>query len=285
MSLVIAEISYTNILPLFYHIDREMLKSRGCSFVPKFPAQLNRDMAEGKVHIGGISSFAYGEHCEEYILLPDMSVSSPAAVGSIFLFSKVPLTQLEGRSVALTSSSATSVNLLKIILKKFYNLNVNYETMAPDYQSMLASHDACLLIGDDAIRSVWNADNSIYRYDLGEVWAHFTSLPMTFAVIAARRDAWLKEPELLHALYDQFQLSKKAVLQDGFKEMIEKIRGEMGGSYHFWENYFNGLNYDLSAKHIEGLHLYYDLAYELGLLDEKVHKISLWQPAGYCQSV
>ena len=285
MGLVIAEISYTNILPLFYSIDRDRLIKDGCKFIPKIPSKLNEAMANGTVDVGGISSFAYGEHIEEYVLLPNLSVSSPKEVGSIFLFSKVPITELNGKSIGLTSSSSTSVNLLRILLKKYYDLDPLYETMDPDYKTMMEKHDACLLIGDDAILTLWHANENIHRYDLGELWEHFTGYPMTFAVVAVRKDAWEKEPELLEILFEEFQSSKQAVIENQFEEMIKDIREKMGGSKSFWDNYFSGLNYDLTVRHIEGLHLYYDLAYELGLLHNKVKNISLWQPAGYCQSV
>ncbi|UCZ54775.1 menaquinone biosynthesis protein [Bacillus shivajii] len=285
MSLVVGEINYTNILPLFYYLNREKLSNLGCEFIPKVPSQLNEGMDKGEVQVGGISSFSFGEHWDEYLVLPDLSVSAQNEVGSIFLFSKVPITQLDERSIALTSSSATSVNLLKIILKKLYSLNNSYVTMEPNYEQMMASHDACLLIGDDAIRTARHLPSSIYCYDLGALWSHYTGLPMTFAVFAVRKEAWQENGKLLEELYDQFQNSKRKSIQNDFHEMIKSIQLNMGGATSFWNDYFSGLNYDLTDKHIEGLHLYYDLAYELGLLKEKVQEIKLWNPSGYCQSV
>ncbi len=91
MSLVVGEISYTNILPFFYYIDRVQLQEIGCTFVHKVPASLNKGMQEGLVDVGGISSFAYAQNATKYTLLPNLSVSAKGAVGSIFLFSKKPL--------------------------------------------------------------------------------------------------------------------------------------------------------------------------------------------------
>ncbi|MBU9711827.1 menaquinone biosynthesis protein [Evansella tamaricis] len=285
MSLVIGEISYTNILPFFYYVDRELLKQRGCEFIPKVPSKLNVGMADGSVDLGGISSFAYGEHSSEYLLLPNFSVSSYKDVGSIFLFSKVPITQLDGKSIALTSSSATSVNLLKIIINKFYEMNAVFETVAPDYESMMESHDACLLIGDDAIVNRWNTDGNIHRYDLGALWNHFTGYPMTYAVFAVNERAWKREPDLLIEVYNQFKNSKETSFQNHYVDMIKSIQNQMGGSFSFWEQYFSGLNFDLTEKHVEGLYHFFYLAYELNLLSNKVEKISLWHPTEHCHSV
>ncbi|UTR14632.1 menaquinone biosynthesis protein [Salipaludibacillus sp. LMS25] len=285
MSLVIAEISYTNILPMFYYVDREKLKHAGCEFVPAIPSQLNQDMADGKVHVGGISSFAYGEHSEEYQVLPDLSVSAMKQVGSIFLFSKKPIEELGGASIALTSSSATSVNLLKIILSKFYQLNVTYTTMAPNYSVMMNDHDACLLIGDDAILTSFSKQDAIYQYDLGCLWKLFTGFPMTFALFAIRKEAWEKHGELLAEVHRQFLKSKLLSRNNRFSEMITSIRVQLGGTTDFWQTYFAGLNYELTETHLEGLHHFYDLAYELNLLTQKVNKVSIWNPTENFHSV
>lgn len=284
MSLVVGEISYTNMLPLYYYLDRDYLNKLGCMFIPQVPSQLNEGMAKGIIDVGGISSFSYGEHVDKYTILPNLSVSSPRSVGSIFLFSKVPLTQLEGKKIALTSSSATSVNLLKIILQTFYGLNVEYEVMKPDFDEMLKDHDACLLIGDDAILTFWNLKEEIHRYDLGQMWYEHTKLPMTFAVLAVRNDILEKENHRIATLFDNFMTSKKKCIENNYSEMISSIRKDFGGSKSFWENYFHGLNYDLTEKHVEGLYRYYDLAFDLGLL-KKVNTISLWSALDRCHSI
>ncbi|TMW73599.1 menaquinone biosynthetic enzyme MqnA/MqnD family protein [Alteribacter natronophilus] len=285
MGIVVGEISYTNIMPLFYYLDRRQLVERGCTFVPKVPSELNRGMAEGSVDIGGISSFAYAQNAGAFQLLPSLSVSSSGDVGSIFLFSKIPINKLEGKRVALTSSSATSVNLLKIILGRFYGLGVDYVTMKPDFDAMMAENDACLLIGDDAIRTYWNQPSEIYRYDLGRLWNDNTRLPMTYAVVAARKNTISAHGELLYDLYDQMLKSKKRSYENRFDDLIRSIEYEIGGSRGFWQSYFKGLNHDLSPAHEEGLLLFYEYAYDLGLLEKPVKHLPLWQEAAGRQSV
>lgn len=284
MSLVVGEISYTNMLPLYYYLDRDYLNRLGCMFVPQIPAQLNEAMSKGIIDVGGISSFSYGEHVEQYTILPNLSVSSPKSVGSIFLFSKVPITQLDGKKIALTSSSATSVNLLKIILQTFYQMDVTYTVMDPNFNEMLKEHDACLLIGDDAILTLWGLAPEMHRYDLGQIWYEFTKLPMTYAVLAVRNDILQRENERIGILFEGFVSSKKKCIENNYEEMISSIRKEFNGSKSFWEDYFQGLNHDLSERHIEGLYLFYDKATELGLL-KKVNTISLWSALDRCHSI
>ncbi|PYZ98426.1 hypothetical protein CR205_07485 [Alteribacter lacisalsi] len=285
MGVVVGEISYTNIMPLFYYVNRERLVKRGCSFVPQVPSELNKGMESGSVDIGGISSFAYAENAGSFQLLPFLSVSSHREVGSIFLFSKVPLTKLEGRKVALTSSSATSVNLLKIILGKFHGLGVDYVTQKPDFHQMMQDHDACLLIGDDAIQTYWNQPPEIYRYDLGRLWNDFTGLPMTYAVVAARKDTIATHSDLLTDLFGEMVKSKKQTYKTGFRDLIRAIEYEMGGSRSFWTSYFKGLNHDLTPAHEEGLLQFFEYANNLGLLRKEVKSLPLWQEAADRQSV
>ncbi|ADH99637.1 menaquinone biosynthesis protein [Salisediminibacterium selenitireducens] len=285
MSIRIGEISYTNILPMFYYVDRDKLREMGCEFIPAIPSELNAGMSKGKIDVGGISSFSYGEHIHEYELLPDLSVSSPKAVGSIFLFSKVPIDELDGKRIALTSSSATSVNLLKIILGSFYQQNVHYTTEAPDYEQMMAHFDAALLIGDDAILAKRNGDKHHYVYDLGEIWSTETGYPMTYAVFAVRKDAARKHHNELKEVMNEFHKSKYRTQLNQYEEMIESIQQSYQGDADFWRNYFAGLNNDLTKTHIEGLLHYFDLAYKQGLLKEPVQDIVIWNPETMSESM
>ncbi|KGA99147.1 hypothetical protein AJ85_21175 [Alkalihalobacillus alcalophilus ATCC 27647 = CGMCC 1.3604] len=278
MTLRIGEISYTNILPLFYFVDRDKLKEEQFTFIPQVPAQLNAAMSKAEVDVGGISSFAYAKNQHDYTLLPDLSVSSYHAVGSLFLFSKVPIEQLNEKRIALTSSSATTIHLLKVILAHFYQFKVHYEVEEPNYDKMLAQFDACLLIGDDAIKATWCKEPNIYQYDLGELWYQFTGLPMTFAVIAVRNEIVETKVKELELLNRELLFSKEMSIQTQFQPMIRQIMKDHAGDLPFWSNYFNGLTYDFSEAEQKGLLSFYDLCYQLGYLNEPVETLKLWQP-------
>ncbi len=281
MPLRVGEISYTNILPCFYYLNRNELKEIGCEFMPQVPAKLNRAMAANEIDVGGISSFSYGEHSDSYTLLPNLSVSSYGAVGSIFLFSKQPIEQLSGKRVALTSASATSVHLLKIILQAFYELDVEYTVMKPDFAFMLEQYDACLLIGDDAIRASWKRNDSLYRYDLGALWYEHTGMPMTYAVFAVRDEALKKQTALIAELCRAFTASKEQSDARKYKDLIEEVIKRKGGNQAFWANYFTGLSHDFGNNEQKALHYYFRLAHEMGFLKEPVQSIRVWDTVLY----
>ncbi|MDT8860016.1 menaquinone biosynthesis protein [Alkalihalobacillus sp. MEB130] len=279
MSVVIGEISYTNIMPFFYHLDRKMLGEHHCQFVPQVPAQLNNEMALGRIDIGGISSFAYAQHAQAFTLLPNLSVTSYGAVNSIFLFSKVPISELNEKKVALTWSSASSVHLLKIILEHFHSLSISYTTMNPNVKSMLREHEACLLIGDDAIVAKREYGQSLYHYDLGELWYEQTGLPMTFAVFAVRNETLRDHPSLVGLIYRSFLESKRESELKHYQPMIDAILKTHGGKRSFWEHYFQKLCNDFGEEEQKGLSYYFDLLYKMNYLSQPINKLHIWDGA------
>ncbi|MBN3555917.1 menaquinone biosynthesis protein [Fictibacillus nanhaiensis] len=261
----IGEISYTNIIPLYFYLDRERLMDQGATITQAVPSRVNALMEKQLVDIGGISSFSYGKNAENYSLVPDLSVSSFGKVNSIFLFSKFKIEELDGKKIALTSSSETSVALLKIILDRFYGVEVTYKTETPDFEAMLNAYDACLLIGDDAINA-YRKRGSYHVYDLGEIWYQQTGLPMIFAVMAYRNELETEQGALLSYVGRSMIESKERCQRENFVPVIERVITEHGGTFQFWNSYFNGLNYQFSGEHEKGLNLYFQLAVECGLL-------------------
>lgn len=259
----IGRIDYTNVWPVFYHFPEGRFAGK-VELVQQVPAQLNRGMAEGSIDMGPISSFAYGEHADEYVLLPDLSVSAWGKVNSILLFHREPLDKVANGRIALVNTSATSVNLLKILMEKFYGGRPDYFSYPPKLDEMMKDADGALLIGDDAIRSSWQ-DHGYLVTDLGEEWNRLTGCWMSFAVWAIREDAIKRSPELISEIYRSFVESKRKGLADP-SGMIGLAVESIGGTEEYWSRYFGQLTYDFAEPQWKGLSLYYRLAHELGLL-------------------
>ncbi|MDB5053825.1 MAG: transporter substrate-binding protein [Bacilli bacterium] len=268
----IGRINYANVWPIFYHFPHSEFTGE-VEFIKQVPTHLNQAMAKGEIDMGPISSFAYGENFEDYVLFPDLSVSAFGAVQSILLFHLQPISELGQGTVALPTTSATSVNLLKILLAKFSGVRPRYQYASPSLDDMMEQNDAALLIGDDAIRAQWR----IHPYkvmDLGEMWRRATGKWMSFAVWAVRKQIVQQQPELVARIYRAFLESKHKSLQD-ISPMVQDAQETIGGNVSYWQRYFTQLNYDFAAKQWEGLQLYYDYAFELGLLKHKV-AIQIW---------
>ena len=180
-------VSYTNVAPLHWNLE----PWRGAEFVRGVPTELNRMLLEGEIDLTLISSYEFLHHSDELKALPDFSISTLGPVYSVMLFHWEPWDELSGKRIALTTDSATSVQLLKVLLRES-GIEAEFVAVEPDLDGMLETCDAALLIGDSALieavqpREIGGRTPLVT--DLGEAWYALTRLPFTFAVWASRKD-------------------------------------------------------------------------------------------------
>jgi chorismate dehydratase len=269
----IGQINFANAWPIFYNFPHDQFKNE-IEFISQVPTSLNQALAKNEIDMAAVSSFAYGQDFSQYVLFPDLSVSAFGEVQSLLLFHQKPLADLGQGTVALPTTSATSVNLLKILLTKFNGIRPQYQYAAPSLNDMMEHADAALLIGDDAIKAKWT--NHTYKVtDLGEMWRRATGKWMSFAVWAVRKQVVQEQPELVARIYQAFLYSKHQSLAN-LKPLIVEAQQTIGGNEAYWQRYFTQLKYDFATEQWEGLQLYYDYAFELGLLQHKV-PLQIWQ--------
>ncbi|KUO70364.1 MAG: ABC transporter substrate-binding protein [Desulfosporosinus sp. BRH_c37] len=251
----------TNMLPMFHFLPKRhpLLES-----ITAEPTGHNAMLSDGRIDMAPISAFSYGEHWKEYLILPNLSVSTKGRVGSILLFSKVPLKDLNGLTVALTDTSATSVNLTKILLHHYYGVVPRYLTMRSNLQGMFAKADAALLIADAAIQAALNQPEC-YIYDLGEEWFNYTGFSMTYAVWAFPKRLISEREEEVFTVY-QMLIDAKAKALCNMEDIFKTCQTMLGGSLKFWGDYFIQFNYGLDQTTITGLKKYLDLCFEQKLL-------------------
>ncbi len=270
--ILIGKIKYTNVWPVFHYFEAKSL-SHQVTMVTDVPSALNRRMLSGSLDLSPVSSFAFGYGAEDLVLLPDLSVSSDGPVNSILLFSRKPPEEIRNGVIALTNTSATSNNLLKIIMEKAFEGKPTYWESEPVLDTMMERSDAALLIGDHAIQASWR-DHGYIVTDLGEVWKQWTGYGMTFAVWAVQRAFAEAQPGFLSEVLGAFEASKRLSLED-LTPLVDKARDEIGGSAEYWEHYFRNLCYDFSERRRKGLALYFSYSYEMGLLPKKV-RMDIW---------
>ena len=178
----ISAISYLNTAPLMWDFEHgEPGRQFDISYT--LPSSCAQDLQAGTADIGIIPAAAYAL-IPGLRILPGVAIASRCAVRSILLVSKVPLQEI--RTVALDTSSMTSVALIKVLFEKCLGGGRTFAPMAPDVEQMLGQHDAGLLIGDPALQ----IDRSRYRtLDLADAWIRFTGKPFVFAFWAVREEA------------------------------------------------------------------------------------------------
>lgn len=259
----------TNMLPMFYFLPRH---TPLLEWVTAEPAGHNAMLAEGRIDMAPISNFSYAQHWRDYAVLPDFSVSTKGRVGSILLFSKVPLEELKG-TVALTANSASSVNLTKILLHRYYHVFPSYMTMSAGLAEMFKVADAALLIADMAITAA-AAKPDCYIYDLGEEWLRKTGCSMTYALWAMPKRLMEEKSEEIKEVHRLLTEAKNQALQN-WEEIYEACTKMIGGTGDFWADYFSQFHYDLDDGLIKGIEKYYELCFAEKLLPE-LPRLNFW---------
>jgi chorismate dehydratase len=256
----ISAISYLNTAPLMWDFEHG---EAGRDFYLSYtlPSACARALAEGTADIGIIPAAAYAE-IPELVVLPDVAIASRRAVRSILLVSKVPVEQV--RTIALDTSSMTSVALTKVLFEKWLGGGRTFTAMAPDVDRMLAENDAGLLIGDPALK----VDRSRYHtLDLAEEWIRHTGKPFVFAFWAVRSAA-LQDSDPSQDLPSIFRVSRDHGLEPAnVNEIVREWAPQLGLGEGNVRSYLSeSIYYQLDPACLEGLQLFYRYAKEVGAL-------------------
>jgi chorismate dehydratase len=256
----ISAISYLNTAPLMWDFEHgEAGRLFDISYT--LPSACARALAEGTADIGIIPAAAYAE-IPGLQVLPEIAIASRRAVRSILLVSKVPVEKI--RTVALDTSSLTSVALTKVLFEKWLGGRRAFWPMAPDVDKMLDTHDAALLIGDPALK----VDRSRYvTLDLAEEWIRCTGKPFVFAFWAVRGAA-LREADPLLDLAMIFRDSRDHGLEPSSLSQIAREWSPRVGltEAEVCAYLTESIHYQLDAGCLEGLRLFYRYATEIGAL-------------------
>ena len=256
----ISAISYLNTAPLMWDFEHG---EAGRQFEISYtvPSACANTLAKGSADIGIIPAAAYAQ-IPALQVLPDIAIASRRPVRSILLVSKAPLEKIG--TVALDTSSMTSVALTKVLFEKWLGGGREFTPMAPDVETMLAEHDAALVIGDPALK----IDRSRYlTLDLAEEWIRYTGKPFVFAFWAVRGAALGEsDPEL--DLPKVFRDSRDHGLQTS---SLNQIAGEWAPKLAISESdvrsyLTENIYYQLDSGCLEGLRLFYRYAAEMGAL-------------------
>jgi chorismate dehydratase len=261
--LKIGKINFSNLFPIFSALE----KVADCSayeFVEGVPSVVNRLLREGQIDISPSSSIEYLRNGDTYTLLDGHSITSAGPIGSILLFSRRPIEALNGLTVLASSESETSVALLHIVLKKFYQMNCPLKPSEESLSRGIESYSAYLLIGDTALREALRWPK-LYIYDLGDIWYKNTGLPFVFALWIARKDSAVREPALFAQFKRDLDAAKVKALRD-----LRTIARESSLISILSEDeivsYWQGISYDFTDEHKKGLELFRKCAEELELI-------------------
>jgi chorismate dehydratase len=264
--LAVGHIPYLNCIPFFHYLRDYGFAGRLVSGVP---SELNRMLQQGELDVSPSSSFEYARNWKNYLLLPGHSISSAGPVESVLLFSPVAPEKLSGYTISVTGDSATSVNLLRILLREFVGLEeVRDEIPQQAVESMIAAGHPALLIGDRALTAAGRLPRGMFCFDLGQLWYQYTGLPFVFALWMARREAVAVHADALTLLGRQLSDSRQRFFA-GLETLAEDLGGDSCLTAQQKIDYWNNIDYGLSDKHIRGLRLFFDLCLKYRLVNER----------------
>src|ERR1700691_1034957 len=279
--LKISAISYLNTAPLMWDFEHEEAnagQTTDYDISYTIPSACAEALREGSADIGIIPSAAYAS-VPDLVIIPDVAIAARRAVRSILLVGKMPgntphehssrispskeewLQQV--RTVALDTSSMTSVALAKILFAKWLGGARDYKAMAPDLETMLGACDAALLIGDPALQ----VDRTRYfTLDLAEEWVARTGKSFVFAFWAIHKQALAGRNGA--AIAEIFKKSRDHGLSPKNLETIAQDWAlRLGLTVELVRIYLTqNIHYYLDPPCLEGLELYYRLGVEVGAL-------------------
>lgn len=261
----VGKITYANCTPIFDGLEHMNLPY--VEIVTGVPSELNQALANGEIDVCISSSIEYPRHADDYLILPDFCIGSDGPVESVLFFSRVPIAQLEGQEILVTSESATSVILLQILLKRHFGLtNVTIRATRAPFDRALTESGGVLVIGDTALKAYLNRPTDATCYDLGALWKEYTGLPFVYALWLVNRNTVSSKRAILEKFSEALKTVHSSMLQNlsAIAERSEE-RKWVGSDalVHYWRD---AIQYTMSETHYAGLRTFYQNAVELGYL-------------------
>jgi chorismate dehydratase len=256
MKLRISLVHYLNSAPLGWAFLHGPFRDQ-FEVLPSSPAVCADQLASGEVDIGLIPSIEY-QRIPGLHIIPGISIASLGEVRSILLVK--PKGQGSIRSVALDTSSRTSVALAKILLQVKMELRPEYVPHPPDPAAMLGQCDAALVIGDPALQIRLEDYDTM---DLAGEWVRWQQKPFVCAFWACKSGAPF--PADLNSIF-------RAAGDWGLQrrdEIAAVYAKSLNLPASFLEDYLiHNIDYGFGSEHVGGLKEFYRLAKQEDLIPD-----------------
>lgn len=209
-------VKYLNAQPLIFGWSGEVVFAH--------PAELCRDLADGKLDVAFVSSFEFLRN-PIYSVVDDVAVVSPGPVHSVFLAHTAPLEEVQ--EIVLDPASRTSVNLLRCLLAE--------RGLSPRFVSKSEAigeagrERAELMIGDQALSFRAAHEHDQRFWDLATAWRELIALPFVFAL-------WLIRPDVENAA--EIAAGLRRLRDTNLQRLEDVIAAQSGFTPEFCAFYF-----------------------------------------------
>ena len=241
-------VSYLNSKPFLYGLQHYPLKN-DISISLDSPAVCAQKLLDKKVDIGLIP-VAIIPQLNEYHIIGNYCIGAQGKVGSVMLYSDVPLKDI--KTILLDYQSRTSVTLVKILAKQLWKIAPVWENAAENFETKITGTTAAVIIGD---RTFGLENKFAYSYDLAEEWEKLTGLPFVFA-------CWVANKKLPDDFINEFNAALKSGI-DNRPALIAELSKENNYSTDVVHYLNEQIKYDLNDERKKALSLF--LEYMKGL--------------------
>ena len=238
--LKVAAVSYLNTKPFLYGIFNEGLEEE-LELELDIPANCAHKLSTGEVDLGLVPVAVIPSLATPHII-SDYCIGTVGAVATVCLYSEVPLAEIE--EVYLDHHSRTSVELLKVLMKKHWKISPKAMPAQDGYIEQIAGTRAGLVIGD---RTIGLDARFPYVYDLGAAWEEYTGLPFVFA-------AWVSNRPLDPAFIEKFNKALAAGLAH-IPQLVYLLPQPESG-FDLQEYFTQFISYELDAPKRKALGLF-----------------------------
>ncbi|MEW6509452.1 MAG: aminofutalosine synthase MqnE [Bacteroidota bacterium] len=250
---VIGKIPYLNSVPFYARLERRQFR-----ILPVVPRRMGILSAEGKLDAGPFSLMDYLRQ-ESTLEVMDWCIASRDQVKSVMLFSRDEWHDLEGKTIGIIDDTATSVQLLKILLEKRYGVSVVFERLHSGVNNY-DKYSAVLLIGDEALRrNKFGLPGFTIVYDLAREWYEWQKLPFVFAVWAVRRAL----PTTVKADLNGMLARSLDASEDDVAAIAAPHGRRIGLTEEESVEYLEGFNYRLGEREREAIAVFSRLSREI----------------------
>ena len=231
----VGAVSYLNTKPLVYGLEKGLLKDT-VTLTYDYPGNIAKALLNDEIDVGLVPVAIIPDMMEHH-LVADYCIAADGNVGSVCLFSEVPLENIQ--TVLLDYQSRTSVLLVQYLLKEYWKLNPVFKNAGEDFISEIKDTTAAVIIGDRAFKQ---RKTSSFTYDLAGAWKEHTGLPFVFA-------AWISNKKLSPEFIEQFNSANEY----GLQRIDEVVAANFCPDFDLTEYYTRYIQYRLNDEKRRGL--------------------------------
>jgi len=251
---------------MFYAIAKDIVKSDKIDFIQVVEdiQSLNKRALNKELEVTAISAHGYLKVQNDYRIM-SCGASMGEGYGPIVV-SKEPIQSLEGKRIGVPGMLTSAYLQLCIYADSFIPVEMAFDEIMPAVQN--GEIETGLLIHEGQL-TYKDAGLELF-FDIGELWAEETSLPLPLGLNVVKRDMGeelQKEVHRVHKESIEYSLSHKDEGLDYAMEWGRGMKKDVGEKFVLM--YVNDYTVELGEEGKAALEYMFNKAHEKGIITEK----------------